>query len=330
MNNVISQFNYQNRTNLNEDIPLKTPLVVYVEPSSKCNLECKFCPQHTNFNEFPKSLMSIESFEKLVNDIKIFENKPELMRFCGIGEPLFNKNFGRFIQILNESNVVKKSELITNGLLLNSDLIKIIASNLDRIVISIEGLSDKDYFDFTFRKIDFNKLKDKIEELFNIKYRKCVVHIKIHNHAVMSNQLKEKFFSTFGPISDEIYVEKLVDLWPEIQTNLGIDSGHRFHNTEVKQTKVCPQIFKAMQINADGRVLPCCADWKNMNIIGDIKNNNLHEIWNGVPVNNLRKLHLKGERFSFSPCKGCKLNEYSDIDNIDEQAELIYNKLFDE
>ena len=158
MNNIISQFNYQNRANLNEDIPLKTPLVVYVEPSSICNLECKFCPQHTNSDEFPKSLMSLESFHKIINDIKIFENKPELLRFCGIGEPLFNKNFGKFIQILNESKVVKKTELITNGLLLNSELIKIIASNLDRIVISIEGLSDKDYFDFTFRKIDFNKI----------------------------------------------------------------------------------------------------------------------------------------------------------------------------
>jgi len=42
-----AKFNYEGRLKLEENLPLDSPLVVYVEPSSFCNLECKFCPQHS-------------------------------------------------------------------------------------------------------------------------------------------------------------------------------------------------------------------------------------------------------------------------------------------
>ena len=42
---ISPQFN-KDRLDLSSQVPLATPLVVYVEPSSYCNLECKFCPQH--------------------------------------------------------------------------------------------------------------------------------------------------------------------------------------------------------------------------------------------------------------------------------------------
>ena len=39
------QFN-EERLDLGHISPLDTPLVIYVEPSSFCNLSCTFCPQH--------------------------------------------------------------------------------------------------------------------------------------------------------------------------------------------------------------------------------------------------------------------------------------------
>ena len=50
-----AQFNYDGRLTLEENLPLDSPLVVYVEPSSFCNLECTFCPckgcKHNEFSE---------------------------------------------------------------------------------------------------------------------------------------------------------------------------------------------------------------------------------------------------------------------------------------
>lgn len=322
-----AQFNYEDRIELHNRVPLNSPLVIYVEPSSFCNLECKFCPQHTGKNEFPKYNMKIDVFKKIVDDISRFENKPKLMRFCGIGDPLFNKNISEIIEIAHNSGVVERTELITNGLLLNEKVIESIAKYLGRIVFSIEGLSREAYKEFTLRNIDFEKFIDNIKKLYNFEGRKCTIHIKIHNQAVLNEESKNKFYDLFSNICDEIYIENLVDLWPEKESNLGVNAGHRFEKIDKVNSNVCPQIFKSMQVNADGGVLPCCVDWKSINIIGDINKKDLKSIWTDNPIRDLQRKHLTGLKDTFSPCKGCKHNEYSEKDNLDSNAAQILEKL---
>tara|TARA_B100000959_G_scaffold282635_1_gene349510 strand:+ start:172 stop:1164 length:993 start_codon:yes stop_codon:yes gene_type:complete len=328
MNNLAQnkpQFNYL-RSDLAQSLPLESPYVIYIETSSFCNLECKFCPQHISPEHIVKDNMSVETFTKLINEIKNFKTKPKVMRFCGLGDPLFNKKFVNILKIAYESEAVEKLELISNGLLLNEKIIPSLAQYLDRIIISIEGLSSGDYQKFALRKVNYEKFLSNLKFLSEQK-KKAKLHIKIHNSAVQTKDKQIKFFDIFSNIADEIYIENLVNLWPEITSNLGLESGHRFDGGDLNKVKVCPQIFKSMQINSDGRVIPCCIDWKGLNIIGDVKKKTLKEIWNGEKLKNLRNKHLEGKRHDFSPCKGCTMNEYSDKDNLDSSAKEIYNKI---
>ena len=323
MAELTAQFNSE-RANLGKVIPLNSPYVIYVEISSFCNLECKFCPQHISPEHIVKKNMTMDTFTKMINDIGQFEVKPKLMRFCGLGDSLFNKQFIAMAKLAAESNVVEKLELITNGALLNEELIFELPKYLDRIIISIEGLNTEDYQEFTLRKVNFEELANKVKRLKGLKAK---IHVKIHNSAVSTEERKELFFSTFQEYVDEIYIENLVDLWPEIQSNLGLNAGHRFDGGDLNNVKVCPQIFKSMQINSDGRVIPCCIDWKGINIIGDIEKSTVKEIWEGGTLKELRMKHLQGLRHTFSPCKGCTMNEYSDKDNLDLFAEEIIKNL---
>ena len=100
-----AQFNYESRLKLEENLPLDSPLVVYVEPSSFCNLECKFCPQHNGRGEFPTFNMSLKTFQKTLDDISTFNTKPSLMRFCGIGDPLFNKEISEINDMIKQKYV---------------------------------------------------------------------------------------------------------------------------------------------------------------------------------------------------------------------------------
>jgi len=327
MTDFKAQFNYNERAPLHLLSPLASPLVIYIEPSSFCNLECLFCPQHIAKGQFTKHNMTCEVFEKVLCDLKNFESKPKLMRFCGIGDPLFNKDISQIIEMADRSNSVERTELITNGLLLTEKVIAAIAHNVDRVIFSIEGLSDEDYLKFTKRRINFDKLIRNIQDLFFTKNRKCKIHVKIHNQAVKSDDRRQLFFNLFESISDEIYIENLVDLWPELKSNLGDDSGHRFDSGTTPNSIVCPQIFKSMQVNADGRVQPCCVDWKALNIIGDVNAEDLSTIWTNRPMRRLQKLHLEGKRHTFSPCSGCVHNEYSEKDNLDAQAPAILERI---
>ncbi len=314
------QYN-ENRTDLKSSIPLSTPYVIYVEPSSYCNLQCTFCPHYITPETIHKQNMSMEVFEKMIFDLKTFPEKIKKLRFCGLGDSLFNKNFLKMAKIASKANICETRELITNGLLLNDKIVSDLPKYLNRIIISIEGLNEDDYFKFTKRKINFAKFLDKIKKLYENK-NECVIHIKIHNAAIRGEKKrKDLFFEFFGNICDEIYIENLVDLWPQINSNLGIESGFRFDGGDLNNVKVCPQIFKSMQVNSDGRVLPCCIDHACVNIIGDINKSSLVDIWNGDLMKDLRTKHLEGKKSEIDPCKGCTMNEYTDKDNIDDIAD---------
>jgi radical SAM protein with 4Fe4S-binding SPASM domain len=78
-----------------------------------------------------------------------------------------------------------------------------------------------------------------------------------------------------------------------------------------------------MQVNHDGKIMPCCIDWKVQNVIGDANTSSLQDIWNGYKLYRLRINHLNGNRNSSPSCSGCSMNEESDIDNIDSSADQI-------
>ena len=240
--------------------------------------------------------------------------------------------------------------MISNGLLLTKELSDQLSANLDRLIISIEGLSDEDYLNFTNRNINFYKFIDQLKYFYSIKNRKCKLHIKIHNSAVQSSDRIQKFYEIFNCISDEIYIERSCQFAVKYQkrnsseeefissikkeinihrliSNLGLDSGHRFDGNVIKKRKVCAQIFKSIQINHDGKILPCCIDLKVINVIGDINSNSLISIWNGKPMNDLRVKHLAGQRDKIDPCSGCTMNEESDVDNIDLHSNEISQRL---
>jgi len=321
-----SQFNYD-RVALSDVVPLSTPLVIYVEPSSLCNLKCKFCPHGDPEAQFYKGFMPLNIYDKILLDLKEFPDKIKKIRFCGTGEPLLNRNFPAMVLSTRNAGVAEYLELVTNGLLLQSVDANALLMSLDRIILSIEGLTSSDYLKYSGRSIEYSLLLDGIKLLYGSKNRKAVIHVKIHSEAVSEDERLNQFYDIFSRYCDEISVERLVDQWPEINESYLLSSeAHRFGGRPGKVI-VCPQIFKSLQVNANGYVIPCCVDWSAKNILGNITSTSLKEIWGGKVLRELRVKHLKGRRFMFSPCNSCQMNEYTERDNIDCAADEILHKL---
>ena len=323
-----AQHNFESRIDLAKSIPISSPLVIYVEVSSFCNLECGFCPQHLAPSEIPKAKMGMKRFEEMCKQIKEFKEKPKLIRFCGIGDSLTNKDFAEMVEIASAYSIGEKMQLITNGILLKNTNIEKLLKHLDQIVVSIEGLSNEDYKLFSNREIDYQQHVDELRRLCSIKERKCKFNIKIHSGAVKTDERLELFKKTFE-FADEIYVENLVDLWPELKSDMNNNpmNNHRFLNGQAKEVIACPQIFKSLQVNANGVVVPCCIDWSAKNNLGNIDSEKLVDIWEGEKLKELRLKHLRNERSSFLPCSQCTMNEFSEYDSIDSELEAIEKKL---
>ena len=316
----------EDRIPLGKLAPLFYPLVIYIEASSNCNLACNFCPHFLAPERMNKLNMSLVVFKKVIEDIKYFKSPLKMLRMCGTGDSLMNKSIAEMLLYAKENSNFEKFELITNGLLLTPSLFKALTTNLTRLIISVEGLNDQDYLNFTNRKINFAKFYENIKLLYATRGN-CKIHIKIHNNAVKTVERRDLFYSLFSNYSDEIFIENLVDLWPSTDSSYVSSNSHRFSGKILNEVKACSQIFKTMQINSDGTVIPCSIDWESINVIGNVTLENLLDIWNGDLMRNLRLKHLNGDRNTFLPCSSCSFNEASDIDNIDEDLKSIERRM---
>lgn len=318
----ISQVN-KKRLDLVAAVPLSVPLVIYIEPSGLCNLRCGFCMHRDRNNVFPKNLMALGLFKKIVDDIGEFEEGIKLLRVCGNGEPLTNKNILEMLEYARSSKRIEKIELVSNGILLKDYHIENICNSIDRIVISIEGLSDEEYLKVTGKKVSFSRLVEKIRQLYG-RRGDCKIHIKIHSSSVKTEKERGEFFKTFGDICDEIFIENLVPMWPDLDIGLNKEKGR--YGGAVIDKVVCPQIFKGFQIQAEGEVVACCVDWQRKNHIGDINNSSVVDVWNGTFLRQLQYEHLSGNKRKIEICSKCTMNDTNEIDFLDDGMNEIKNK----
>lgn len=75
----------------------------------------------------------------------------------------------------------------------------------------------------------------------------------------------------------------------------------------------CRFISNHMTITIEGDVLPCCDDYKRQNVMGNVNNNSISEIWNSESYAKFREeLAVKGNRDYAEICKNCnRTDEHS-------------------
>lgn len=314
------------RTKLEEVIPLETPLHIFLDPSAACNFSCKFC-FNKDKSKTSHKIMEYELFEKIVDDLKQFPEPLKVLRMYKEGEPLLNKNLENMIKHAKTSGVCEKVDFTTNGSMLNPTRNKLlIDAGLDAMVISVEGISEEQYYETSGVRIDFKEYANNIKHLYKNKGN-CRVHVKTTDMNINKSN-EEEFYSIFGDICDEISIDKITPIWSDVDiSDIKQDFKSGIYNNEIQANKVCPYIFYSLTINSDGSVSSCFMDWQHKNILGNVKEKSFYDIWNSKEVFELRKAHLTGDLSKFGICKDCGQLKFGMADNIDEHAEVILRKL---
>lgn len=315
---------------LGKIVPLKMPFVIVLDPSNLCNHRCKFCP--TGDDKLIKTtkrwngLFNFDLFKKIINDLKEFDTPLNVLRLYKEGEPLINKKFPEMVRYAKYSGHVKRVDVTSNGMLLNPELnIKLVESGLDRINISVNGVSDEQIQFYTNTKVDFDKYVQNIRHLYRNKG-----NLEIFIKSIKENLSKEeqkKFYDIFGEISDRIFLENISPAWPEFEFN-GIPMKFSCGNygQEIINRTICPYIFYMMVINSDGKVSFCIGDYKHILIAGDTKKQSVKEIWNGNILNKARLEQLNGNIKNMIFCKNCEVISHGTLDNLDPYKEEILKR----
>ena len=273
----------------------KYPLLVDIELASLCNLKCPMC--YTITKEFKKMVntkfMEFELFKKIIDEI---HNDVPAIRLSLRGESTLHPKFIECIEYAKNKGI-KEISFLTNGSKLSREnFIKIMKAGSTWITISFDGLREE--YEKIRRPLKYedtlNKIKDikKIKDEFNVK----LPVIKIQGIWPSIKNNPEEFYNTFEPYVDNIAFNPLVNVLKSPEDKIFIDDFH------------CPMLYQRIVIGADGLVMLCANDEKNMHTIGNIKEESVYDIWHGEKLNSVRNIHKKPCGYKeLEVCRHCYL-----------------------
>ena len=117
------------------------PMTISIEPTTACNLRCPECPSGLKSFTRPTGNLKEDFFRSVIDDIK---DKLIYLIFYFQGEPFINSNFLKMVKYASDLGIYTITS--TNGHFLSDDVARrTIESGLDRLIISIDGTTQKTY-----------------------------------------------------------------------------------------------------------------------------------------------------------------------------------------
>lgn len=304
------------RLKLAEVLPLDTPLVIQIFNIYACNLSCRFCHYGLPREKRPfltsRPKMDLDHYKKCIDDLTAFKHRIKLLRFCGTGESLLDKNLVEMIRYASHKQVAQSIELITNAVLLTKELsTALIHSGLSRLRVSIYGLSSATYKELCQVEVDFDRIVDNVRFYYeeNARFgRKSTVYVKTMDCALRSKEEEARFVELFSNYCDIYSIELVRPNVPGIDYSVWLDEERPAANAlgiKLPTISVCPQPFHLLTICPDGRVVPCTCDF--MFSVGDTVKQSLSEIWFGETLRRFQHRMLEGNANAGEICAGCSI-----------------------
>ncbi len=148
---------------------------LYVEITTVCNLDCTMCERRT-WNE-PFKHMSLAMFSNLMRQIQQLPTLP-IIHLGGYGEPMAHPDFLEIVKLAKASGAIV--EMTTNGILLNNDIAEVLINlDIDRIVVSIDGVTPDTYNDIRVHG-NYRQVIENFRRLRRLKFRKKNRHSNPH------------------------------------------------------------------------------------------------------------------------------------------------------
>jgi len=319
------------RTKLAEVLPLGTPFVVQIFPMYACNFKCRYCIFSVDKSKrgfiSDKIIMDFDLYKKCIDDIALFPSKVKVLRIVGIGEPLLHKDIVGMVEYAASKCVANAVEILTNAALLTPQVSdSLISAGLSRLVVSLQGTSKEKYSDVCGANIDFDKFIENLRYFFHNRDQ-AHVYIKIVDCALDSKDDEQKFYDIFGDICDTIAIEHVVPI------HSGVDYENVLKDRDmlvtqfglsVSEVKICPQPFFTLQINPDGKIVPCYS-FEYPGIMGDCKKQSVREIWSSKKFQYFRRKMLDGAENVGDVCANCNIIKYRMFpeDDLKDDAERL-------
>lgn len=289
------------------------PISISFEPTTSCNLRCPECPSGLRAFTRPTGMLNKDFFRETIDQIS-----PELLYliFYFQGEPYLNPKFLEMVQYASQKKIYTATS--TNAHYLNDENArKTVESGLDRLIISIDGTTQKVYQQYrvggNLEKV-LNGAKNIVRWKKELKSRTPFIIFQFLVVKPNEHQVEE-----VKHLAKEIGVDEVRFKTAQVydyqndpnQLIPSIDKFSRYKKKKSGEVVVknnmrnhCWRLWQGTVISWDGLVVPCCFDKDAEHQLGDLKNSNFKEVWKNNQYNRFRNSVLESRR-NIEICANC-------------------------
>jgi radical SAM protein with 4Fe4S-binding SPASM domain len=298
--------------NLPKSLKPPFPTSILIDPANICNLKCPLCPTGLGKLKVRPLFMSFDVFKMVIQKF------PTLKHIClfNWGEPFLNPSIFEMIRYAQKKTV--RVNIHSNFSIKKDDdfFLNILKSNLDTLIISLDGASQQSYSKYRIGG-DFNLVLSNIGKLTKIRdelhYKNPIIiwkyivnrfnETEIALAKKMASSLGIEFEMSFLGLSDDLpnfafnsTVEQRKEYWLPMNKKY----QHPYYRDEYNiplNNSYCNDLFKTIVINPDGKVFPCCWVTDIKQAFGDLTKESFEDIWYNTKYMYSRSL-FSNEKYS--------------------------------
>lgn len=288
------------------------PFSLSIEPTTACNLGCPECPSGLKQFTRPVGKLNTELHHKMLTQVS---RSVFYINYYFQGEPFLHPQFLDLIKAAKQKKIYTATS--TNAHFIDQNKAEeIVNSGLDRLIISIDGMTQETYenyrihgsLDKVIKGTEFlvqakNKLKSKtphlIFQFLAVKQNEHEVdqvfklgkEMDIDEVRIKSAQLYD--YQNGNPLMPENEKYSRYKLQPDGTYKLKVKTGNH-----------CWRMWSSSVLTWDGKVVPCCFDKDAKHVLGSLENIDFQSIWNSKKYSNFRQAVLS-DRNQIDICKNC-------------------------
>lgn len=291
-------------------------------------------PRYIRFSEQKYKILQWNDFIKIIEGLK--RARIKRLYIVGDGESLLNPQAGEMFSYLKEKNI--KFSLTTNGSLLNKEISKkLLEANAFSITVSLDSVDESNYKKLHDTKFNLSYVLNNIKEFKKLRdegnYRTSITLSFVINHLNI-DEITE-MIKISRPISDYIIFANMV---PCEETEFLAITKNDYKKICEKEKEIAPYVynwnvfikyakklveaenlrvwrkddfikngcdipFYFCNIDADGRIFPCCSSAYE---IGNAIKEDFSVLWNNDKAKKFRVLAYKSKKeLPFTHCFNC-------------------------
>ena len=288
------------------------PFSLSIEPTTACNLGCPECPSGLKQFTRPTGKLDLHLHRKMLSQVK---NSVFYINYYFQGEPFLHPQFLELIKDAKKERIYTSTS--TNGHFIDSKkAAEIIDSGLDRLIISIDGLTQETYENYRVHG-ELSKVISATKHLLAAKKESgsSTPHLIFQFLAVQPNEHEIPTVFSLGKEMgiDEVRI-KTAQLYDFKNGNplMPHDESYSRYKLQADGTYAlkfktgnhCWRMWSGSVLTWDGKVVPCCFDKDARHVLGSIEQADFKEVWRDQRYQAFRQAILT-DRSKISICQNC-------------------------